>query len=554
MVDLTTFLYQIAHATYGKDVRQAIVDAISGVQSNMNSYATFEDEVMEAYRLLKNCATILADMQAEEPTAQTLIDELQSETFNAKEILQGVTYLKAYLGLLPSNVLGIEVDFENKTFTRLCGAYGKTKGSDFDAFPMYGNRKRCNLTDDGVVTAYYGDSAYTETGYLEQAVTVGDVTYPIGTPVQVMVEQPKFYYFTCPLVLDSQEGDEGGIGYHMRKVAYYICDEQPIGFTLHPAFHDDDGNEVDKIYFGAYEGCIWDADKSTDPDTGDPIGDYLMQDEQVISILTDKFSSIAGAKPASGLTQQLTRPNLETICKNRGDGWHSLDVRIASMEQLLMIIELGTMNTQSGSGSNGVTGITDSSAYNCSSITGSTASLGNASGQASGTYSDINGVRTLETANGKTSYSFRGDENPWGNIWKFVYGVNIWGDGTMHGGVPYICTDYAFAESKKTGNYESAGFSVPNASGYINALGYSKKFDWLMMPSEVGGNSSLPVGDYTYVTANLNGYRIAPLGGTWYLGATAGGFFWRLDNGVGGRGRFIGGRLVYVPQRIPASA
>ena len=73
-----------------------------------------------------------------------------------------------------------------------------------------------------------------------------------------------------------------------------------------------------------------------------------MQDEQVISVLTDKFSSIAGVKPASGLSQNLTRPNLETICKNRGDGWHSLDVRIASMEQLLMIIELGTMNTQTG--------------------------------------------------------------------------------------------------------------------------------------------------------------------------------------------------------------
>ena len=79
----------------------------------------------------------------------------------------------------------------------------------------------------------------------------------------------------------------------------------------------------------------------------------------------------------------------------------------------------------------------------------------------------------------------------------------------MHGGVPYICKDYNFTESKRTDNYESAGFSVPNGNGYVNALGYSKNFDWLMMPSEIGGNSSLPVGDYNYVTDNLNGYRIA---------------------------------------------
>lgn len=480
---------------------------------------------------------------------QDIIDEGKAAAnHNHKEILQDVTYLKAYLGLLPNNVLGLEVDFANKTFTRLCGAVGKTKGSDFDSFNMLGGRKRCNLTDDGVVTAYYGDEAYTETGYLTQAVTVNGVEYPVGIPVQVMVEQPKFYYFTCPLVLDSQEDDEGGIGYHMRKVAYYICDEQVDGFNLHPAFRDDDGNEVDKIYFGAYEGCIWDADKSTDPDSGEALGDYLMQDEQVINILTDKFSSIAGAKPAS----RMTRPNLETICKNRGDGWHSLDIRIASMEQLLMIIEFGTMNTQTGAGSNGVVSIIDTHPYNCASITGSTADLGNASGQASGTYSDINGIRTLETANGKTAYSFRGDENPWGNIFKFVCGVNIWGDGTMHGGVPYICTDYNFAESKRTGNYESAGFSVANRlHAYVNALGYSKNFDWLMMPSETGNgaNSSLPVGDYYGGTHNLNGYRVAQLGGFWYYDYFQGGFYWNLGNADFYWNRFVGGRLVYVPQR-----
>ncbi|MBR5157791.1 MAG: hypothetical protein IKW59_08505 [Clostridia bacterium] len=62
-----------------------------------------------------------------------------------------------------------------------------------------------------------------------------------------------------------------------------------------------------------------------------------------------------------------------------------------------------------------------------------------------------------------------------------------------------------------------------------------------------GGTSSLPVGDYAYVTANLNGYRIALLGGIWNHGGSAGAFFWLVNNGVGVRYRFIGGRLVYVP-------
>ena len=79
-------------------------------------------------------------------------------------------------------------------------------------------------------------------------------------------------------------------------------------------------------------------------------------------------------------------------------------------------------------------------------------------------------------------------------------------------------------------------------------MGYgNEEFDWLMMPSEIGGTSALPVGDYTYVTANLNGYRVALLGGFWAYGAPAGGFCWRCIDGVGARYRVIGGRLLYVP-------
>ena len=148
---------------------------------------------------------------------------------------------------------------------------------------------------------------------------------------------------------------------------------------------------------------------------------------------------------------------------------------------------------------------------------------------------------------GKTSICYRGVENFWGNIWKFAYGVNIWGNGKMAGGMPYICSDFNYTEGKNTDNYEGAGFTVTKANGYISAMGYSTKYDWLFMASECLGNSSLPVGDYTYITENLNGYRIALLGGSWNSGSNAGGFYWYLNNGVGSRNRNIGGHLVYVP-------
>ena len=127
--------------------------------------------------------------------------------------------------------------------------------------------------------------------------------------------------------------------------------------------------------------------------------------------------------------------------------------------------------------------------------------------------------------------------------------MNIWGNGKMAGGQPYICKDFNFAENKNSDNYEAAGFTVAAKAGYISAMGYSTKCDWLFMASECLGNSALPVGDYTYITELLNGYRIPRLGGIWSNDVNAGPFYWSLYNSVGYRNRTVGGRLVYIPTK-----
>lgn len=416
-------------------------------------------------------------------------------------------------------VVGIEIDYENKTFERLQGATGLNAGTDFDAFNMYGGRKRCNVADNGTINAWFGDSGFAED----------------GSNGQVMVYQPVFYYARVPLKVDPAD-----IGYHVRKEAIFLSDTPKTGFKRHPAFYDANGDEIDYIMYSAYEASIYDVSASA----------YLMLDEQVMAAASDKLSSIAGAKPASGLTQQLTRPNVEQMAENRGANWHGDLITLESANQILAIVELGTMNGQTAI-ENGVCNITDNSAYNCSSLTGSTSALGDTTGAAASTTNEINGTTTEYDTAGKRSISYRGVENPFGNIWKFVYGINIHGNGSQGGGIPYVCTDFAFAESKNSGNYESAGFSLTNANGYVSAMGYgNEKFDWLFMASEVNGNganSTLPVGDYAYMTSNLNGYRIVRLGGAWYSGGDCGFFFWGCNNGVGDRGRNLGGRLAYVP-------
>lgn len=512
----------INNATKTRSDLNAVISSAQSAQSSLSGVITQASTAQTNLQNATNSATnVFNQLTAENVSAKANLDALRSEDFNAQEILSGVTDIRAYLGMIETeDVLGITMDYKNKTCTRIAGAKNLTAGADFDKFSMYGGRKRCNVSDGGTINAYYGDEGYTED----------------GSNGQVMVYQPKFYYLVCPLEYDRQET---GYGYHLRKANYYVSETQRAGFKLHPAFYDKNGNEVDYILMSAYEGCIYDTSANA----------YMLNDEQVMDASKDKFSSIAGARPATGVSQNLTRPSIEQMAKNRGEGWHSFGIKTASMEQLLMIVELGMMNLQTAIGQGVVnlpwtTGTDTTSSY--AGVTGSTASLGNGTGRATETTTYEGGVATKNTADGKTSICYRGVENFWGNIWKFAYGINFY----CEVGKPflgYVCKDFNYAEYKRTDNYENIGFALPSENGYVSAMGYSTNYDWLFLPSEVKGNSSLPVGDYYYQNNTWDGYRIALLGGRWDGGSGAGGFYWYLDGGVGGRYRAVGGRLVYVP-------
>lgn len=428
--------------------------------------------------------------------AKSLFDDL-NQAF--KTHLAEYADLKSYVGYTDDDIVGVEVDFVNRKFTRLAGAVGKTPGADFDSINAFGGRRRCNLADNGTVNAYYGD-----TGYKED-----------GSNGQVMVEQPKFYYKVVPLQL---EPITDGIGYHLRKARYYISDTPKPGFKVHPAFVRN-GKEVEKIYLSAYEGCIYDVSAGT----------YLLNDEQVADFNNDKLSSIAGAKPASGRSQILTRANTRKLAENRGAGWQQKDVLCASASQMLMMIEYAAFNMQSAIGLGVVN--KPSGEGNESEITGATTNLGNASGMADGT-------------NGLVSVTYRGEENFWGNIWKWMDGLNIEAKGIHQA----YWADSGFADDIKTSPYKNCGFTLAKANGYVSAFGYSEDCDFLFLPSEVIGASNLPVGDYFYQNHNYNGFLVAPLGGRWANGSAAGAFYWLVSSASSYRARAIGGRLLYVPQ------
>lgn len=429
-----------------------------------------------------------------------------------QELQKQIADLEAFIGYSADDIYGVEVDFANKKFTRLSGAVNRTPGEGFDSINAFGGRKRCNVADDGTVTAYYGDANYTTTG-----------KNAAGTKVQVMVEQPKFYYKVVPMVLEK-----GAKGMKIRKARYYVSDTLKPGFKVHPAFVEN-GNVNPYIYLAAFEGSLFDTSANA----------YILDDAQVADFAADVLCSIANAKPASGLTQSLTRANTRKLAQKRGAGWEQAYAATIAASQLLMLIEYASFDMQKAIG-NGVTNKTDDGSTSMTEITGATVNLGNASG-------------SVTNANGYNIVSYRGEENIWGNIWAWIDGMNEENPATFTTGdfgTLYVA-DHGFVDDSKVSPYKNTGIHPCYGNGYVSAFGYSEEFDWLFVPAEQTGNSTLPVGDYFW---NQNpGWRVTALGGEWNYGAYAGAFYWYLNDAASNRYRSIGGRLVYVPSKKEAA-
>ena len=509
--ELKTGYYMHTLGLYAVDPDKGEILYAACVETSNNCYmppyngVTVSAAYIQLYTTVGNAENVSLEVN---PGAYATIGDIQG-------LEAEIADLKAFIGLTDDDIYGVEVDFVNKKFTRLAGAVNRTAGSGFDDIKAFGGRKRCNVDNNGNVIAYYGDAGFSTTGKLTQAVTVGEgeaaVTYPVGTIVQVMVEQPKFYYKVVPLI--TEKTAKGAI---IRKGRWYVSDTPKAGFKIHPDFIVN-GAENDFSYHSAFEGSLWDESASA----------YILDDAQVADFAADMLCSIANAKPISGLTQNLTRANVRKLAEKRGTGWEQLTVQAACATEILMLIEYASFNTQAVIG-NGAVFKSDDGTSNMAENTGATVTLGNKSG-------------AVINDNGIQIVSYRGEENPWGNIWKWVDGINR--HVTSDRNIVYIA-DHGFTDDTSETPYEDAGISAYTKEGYVSAFCYSEEYDWLFIAGETNGNSSLPVGDYFW-NYQGNVWTVARLGASWNYSSKAGGFCWYLDSASGHRARGISGRLVY---------
>ena len=136
--------------------------------------------------------------------------------------------------------------------------------------------------------------------------------------------------------------------------------------------------------------------------------------------------------------------------------------------------------------------------------------------------------------------TYRGIENFFGNIWKWVDGFNV------NDGIPYVSnTETDFADDTATAYYRledtgGSGITLPQGSNDYQSILEQIKDGFL--PSALGGSSSTYITDYYYQAA---GWRVARLGGAASDGLDAGVAYWSLANAAADDIVNVGGRLSY---------
>ena len=112
--------------------------------------------------------------------------------------------------------------------------------------------------------------------------------------------------------------------------------------------------------------------------------------------------------------------------------------------------------------------------------------------------------------------TYRGCENFFGNIWRFVDGINCNGSNSK---LIYLNMNPAtYADSVITGDYVSIGVTSAAASGYARKLGNTRKG---FIPTDItGGTSANGTTDYYYTSTTVD--TLALVGGYAASGLDAG--------------------------------
>ena len=138
---------------------------------------------------------------------------------------------------------------------------------------------------------------------------------------------------------------------------------------------------------------------------------------------------------------------------------------------------------------------------------------------------------------GKTAVQYRHIENPWGNVFEWIDGINF------SGGTVYVCTNPANYADDTATNYTNIGTKT-QSDGYIKSVGYSSAMPWSFFPTATGGSETTYIADYAYCSSS---WRVLQVGGYWDHGSYAGLFCFSANPTSSSTRSGTGARLLFHP-------
>lgn len=410
------------------------------------------------------------------------------------------------------------------------------------SLPIQKGMKRCLLQDNGSTYGYISQQDHTK---YDDGRSV-DYT---GTHGQVMVEIPEYHY-------DALKYTENNVTTYVLKLYPYSNKGKLSKKVYVSAFEatSDDANpnaSTKKLYSICTSNIIVNSGSVNANDVSYTADATLYRGGNARTISTDDNAqnSLLG-RPVTNLTRDAFR----TRANNRGEGWSQQYWSAYMSIVRLYVVEYCNFNAQStyyntvdsngykrgglGDGLSNVSNWNGFNSYNPITPCGITLSLVNETGVISYTAS-ANSV-SINT----NVPSYRGIENPWGHIWKWTDGINIYGDSENNKSLIYTCDDITkFADNTSTNYVLRIDNAAYGTDGFIKTCNWDENGDFI--PISQGGSSSSYFYDYSWFQ-NAE-WKVLASGGGAYYGSVCG-WFCFIASFVSSYSRAdIGGRLYYTP-------
>lgn len=312
-------------------------------------------------------------------------------------------------------------------------------------------------------------------------------------------------------------------------------------------------NHIDQFYISSFESGI-DRESST------LISSYGVGSTNVNKRGGDNtaewdntYRSLLGL-PVTNLTQDQFRQ----AARKRGNGWEMYTYGAHKTLFWLFAVEYATLNSQKpfnaqkdangfaqGGLGLGPTQMTDWANFNNANPLipcGYTNEFGNSSGEkAYVVKNSSDGTHATLMAN-----RYRGIENPFGHIWKYVDGANVQVT-TGDSGLSILWT------TNNPLNFSSTSYTGYDKKGNIcRTDGYAKKMllgeDGDIVTTEIGGSSSTYWCDYYATNTSANRMQVIQVGGNADSGTNAGLAYVSAGDPPSGAYRRVGSRLCFFPK------